>query len=193
MLRWDIWDIEEGDESTASPVTHSPLATCPRVTPLDCVDREETLDELSSGLDDEEEEETEEALTARKVFESLNMGALPDAKAVNEGEEVKVTTRNDILVIPLTGGRSDAATSETVGAAAGQPENIAFQRGSSPILSGSRGSSEPLQEVIFQLQIISSSTSTDLKFPNLEVHTSYIGWKIRQDKKLSMLPAKLHS
>ena len=54
--RWDIWDIEEGDESTASPVTHSPLATCPRVTPLDCVDREETLDELSSGLEDEEEE-----------------------------------------------------------------------------------------------------------------------------------------
>ena len=84
--RWDIWDIEEGDESTASPVTHSPLATCPRVTPLHCVDREETLDELSSGLDDEE---TEEALTARNVFESMDIGALDNVKA--EGDEVKVT------------------------------------------------------------------------------------------------------
>ena len=108
-------------------MTHSPLATCPRVTPLDCVDREETLDELSSGLEDEEEEETEEALTARNVFESVNMGALAIAKAINESEEVKVTTKNYMLVIPLTGARSDAATSKAVGAAAGQPENIAFQ------------------------------------------------------------------
>ena len=102
-----MWDIEEGDESTASPVTHSPLATCPRVTPLDCVDREETLDELSSGLDDEEEEEeeteeTEEALTARNVFESANIGALAIVKPVKEGEEKKVTTRLHILVIPFT-------------------------------------------------------------------------------------------
>ena len=85
------------------------------------------MDELSSGLEDEEEEETEEALTARNVFESVNMGAFPNAKAVIESEEVKVTTKNDILVIPLTGARSDAATSKAVGAAAGQPENIAFQ------------------------------------------------------------------
>ena len=100
-----MWDIEEGDESTASPVTHSPLATCPRVTPLDCVDREETLDELSSGLDDddeEEEEETEEALTARNVFESANNGALAIVKAVKEDEEKKVTTRLHILVIPFS-------------------------------------------------------------------------------------------
>ena len=90
-IRWDIWDIEEGDESTASPVTHSPLATCPRVTPLDCVDREETLDELSSGLDDEEEEEeTEEALTARNVFESMNVETLAGASNIVEGGEVKV-------------------------------------------------------------------------------------------------------
>ena len=110
-----MWDIEEGDESTASPVTHSPLATCARVTPLDSVDREETLDELSSGLDDddeegeeddeEEEEETEEALTARNVFESANIGALANVKllkAVKEGEELKVTSRLHILVIPFS-------------------------------------------------------------------------------------------
>ena len=84
-------------------MTHSPLAICPRVTPLHCVDREETLDELSSGLDDEE---TEEALTARNVFESVNMGALANAKAVNESEEIKVTSKNDILVIPFDVYRS---------------------------------------------------------------------------------------
>ena len=99
-----MWDIEEGDESTASPVTHSPLATCPRVTPLDCVDREETLDELSSGLDDdeEEEEETEKALTARNVFESANIGSLAIVKPAKEDEEKKVTTRLHILVIPFS-------------------------------------------------------------------------------------------
>ena len=97
-----MWDIEEGDESTASPVTHSPLATCLRVTPLDCVDREETLDELSSGLDDDEEEETEEALTARNVFESANIGVLANAKVVNESEEVKVI-KDHISVIPFPG------------------------------------------------------------------------------------------
>ena len=73
------------------------------MTPLDSVDREETLDELSSGLDDdedydEEEEDTEEALTARNVFESANIGALVNAKAVKEGEEIKVMTRLHILV-----------------------------------------------------------------------------------------------
>ena len=70
--RWDIWDIEEGDESSASPVTYSPLATCPRVTPLDCVDREETLDELSSALDDDDEDTeplSEDVLTARNITE----------------------------------------------------------------------------------------------------------------------------
>ena len=67
-----MWDIEEGDESTASPVTHSPLATCPRVTPLDCRDNQ-TLDELSSGLEDEEEEDdvTEVGLTTREADERL--------------------------------------------------------------------------------------------------------------------------
>ena len=114
-------------------MTHSPLATCPRVTPLDCVDREETLDELSSGLDDDEEEETEEALTARNAFESVNIGALANAKVLNESEEVKVIT-DHILVIPFPGARSDAAALETVGAAAREPENIVVQPGSSPIL-----------------------------------------------------------
>ena len=82
------------------------------MTPLDSVDREETLDELSSGLDDDDEEEeeeddeeeddTEEALTARNVFESAKIGALANEKVVKEGEELKVTTRLHILVIPFS-------------------------------------------------------------------------------------------
>ena len=84
-----MWDIEEGDESTASPVTTSPLATCPRVTPIDCLDRscssswpcscsyiptnrEETLDELSSGLEDDDDDDiTVVALTSRGLEERL--------------------------------------------------------------------------------------------------------------------------
>ena len=51
-------------------MTHSPLATCPRVTPLDCLDNQ-TLEELSSGLEDEEEDDVTEGLTTREFDEGL--------------------------------------------------------------------------------------------------------------------------
>ena len=65
-----MWDKEEVDKSTASPVTHSPLANCPRVTPLNCLDNL-TLDELSSGLEEEDDDVTEVSLTTSEADERL--------------------------------------------------------------------------------------------------------------------------
>ena len=50
--RWDMFDIDEVDESNLSPVTNSPIATCPRVTPLECLQRRRTDSPGSSSSSD---------------------------------------------------------------------------------------------------------------------------------------------
>ena len=40
LFRWDIFDIDEVDEDNLSPVTNSPIALCPRVTPLERLTRD---------------------------------------------------------------------------------------------------------------------------------------------------------
>ena len=53
--------------------------------------REETLDELSSGLDEDDDEESEEALTARNVFEGAHNGTtIHSSIPNNDDKDIKV-------------------------------------------------------------------------------------------------------
>ena len=52
--------------------------------------REETLDELSSGLDEDDDEESEEALTARNVFEGTQNETTIHSSIPNDDKDEKV-------------------------------------------------------------------------------------------------------
>ena len=96
--------------------------------------REETLDELSSGLDEDDDEESEEALTARNVFEGASNGATIHSSIPNDDKDEKVGYEENSWITSPQGARGCAAATSSPGSAAGQPKISAFQQRSSPIL-----------------------------------------------------------
>ena len=58
--------------------------------------REETLDELSSGLDEDDDEESEEALTARNVFEGTHNETTIHSSIPNDDKDEKVGYEENI-------------------------------------------------------------------------------------------------
>ena len=97
--------------------------------------REETLDELSSGLDEDDDEESEEALTARNVFEGAHNGTtIHSSIPKNDDKDEKVGYRESSWITSPQGARGCAAATSSPGSSVGQPEVSAFQQRSSPIL-----------------------------------------------------------
>ena len=96
--------------------------------------REETLDELSSGLDEDDDEESEEALTARNVFEGAHNETTIHSSIPNDDKDEKVGYEENSWITSPQGARGCAAATSSPGSAAGQPKISAFQQRSSPIL-----------------------------------------------------------
>ena len=96
--------------------------------------REETLDELSSGLDEDDDEESEEALTARNVFEGAGNGTTIQSSIPNVDKDEKVGYEENSWLTSPQGTRGRAAATSPFGSAAGQPEVSAFQQRCSSIL-----------------------------------------------------------
>ena len=89
------------------------------------------MDELSSGLDEDDDEESEEALTARNVFEDASNGTTIHSSIP---KDEKVGFEENSWKTSPQGARGRAAATSSPGSAAGQPEVSAFQQRSSPIL-----------------------------------------------------------
>ena len=92
------------------------------------------MDELSSGLDEDDDEESEEALTARNVFEDASNGTTIHSSIPNDDKDEKVGYEENSWKTSPQGARGCAAATSSPGSAAGQPEVSAFQQRSSPIL-----------------------------------------------------------
>ena len=93
------------------------------------------MDELSSGLDEDDDEESEEALTARNVFEgAINGTPIHSSIPNNDNKDEKVGYRECGWMTSPQGARGRAAATSSPGSAAGQPEVSAFQQRSSSIL-----------------------------------------------------------
>lgn len=77
--RWDMFDIDEVDESNLSPVTNSPIATCPRVTPLECLRRSPD----SSSSDPETASITGTIIEMGDITELSNGNVMDDLKSLD--------------------------------------------------------------------------------------------------------------
>ena len=93
------------------------------------------MDELSSGLDEDDDEESEEALTARNVFEGAHNGTtIHSSIPNNDDKDIKVGYKENSWMTSPPGARGRAAATSPPGSSVGQPEVSAFQQRSSPIL-----------------------------------------------------------
>ena len=82
--RWDMFDIDEVDEDNLSPVTHSPIATCPRVTPLECLRKRMTDSPSSlSSSDTETASITGTIIEMGDILEVNNENVMEDLRSLD--------------------------------------------------------------------------------------------------------------
>ena len=83
--RWDMFDIDEVDEDNLSPVTHSPIAQCARVTPLECLPTKRSLDSpcSTSSSDTETASITGTIIEAGELSEVTNENVMDDLRSLD--------------------------------------------------------------------------------------------------------------